>query len=550
MKKIKITEAQANMLKEMGDDTPTNKLLKVTESQYQKILEMEKMSNLPIQEDELVGVDMPKNKVPSNAVTGHFNKGLDKDVKKQIGKLYEEFINEIYGINEGELKYENLIKLMEVAGLIQNGKINRDKFNNDKGRVKEVISTGLQEMMNGGSNYKVMETMEMKLNEVGGYPAGAEHDPNAPWNQDDGEPEQEPEFLRADKFPFELVYYNLDNDGIAVFSKNGELFIHIAANHDGTPVEDFCADPSGADADCINNFINYNYNLGNVKIGTNPFKDLLSIVTPKNKEAILKYYGDDEQLVAILNNIDETTAASSGAYVGGMSQGNKFDSNVPEELDEVTTTTSVGGSSGSFAYDAPAGDGSDFWTKGNKQNKRMNENQEGRYVAEMDFYIWANSDEEAKGQANQVAKMLDDKFDNRASVTKLVRQPRGTTDSFPVNEGVNKVDKKYKILIENKDVKSSTLISEAKALGINLSEDAQKDTQYPGGGFVEIDDCTKLNNNKVSQNGGCSQGAIDNVVTTKSSSDSVVAKENVYETIAKKTGKTIDEVKAIISKSK
>jgi len=41
---------------------------------------------------------------------------------------------------------------------------------------------------------------------------------------------------------------------------------------------------------------------------------------------------------------------------------------------------------------------------------------------------------------------------------------------------------------------------------------AQKNTQWAGGAFVKIDDCTKLNNNKEAQNGGCSTGAVDNVV--------------------------------------
>ena len=42
---------------------------------------------------------------------------------------------------------------------------------------------------------------------------------------------------------------------------------------------------------------------------------------------------------------------------------------------------------------------------------------------------------------------------------------------------------------------------------------AQKKTQYAGGGFVELDSCTKLNNNKSAQSGKCSQGAADNVVS-------------------------------------
>jgi len=42
---------------------------------------------------------------------------------------------------------------------------------------------------------------------------------------------------------------------------------------------------------------------------------------------------------------------------------------------------------------------------------------------------------------------------------------------------------------------------------------------YSNGGFVKIDDCTKLNNNKEAQNGGCSQGAVDDVVTVTKTAD-------------------------------
>jgi len=52
---------------------------------------------------------------------------------------------------------------------------------------------------------------------------------------------------------------------------------------------------------------------------------------------------------------------------------------------------------------------------------------------------------------------------------------------------------------------------------------AFKKTQYAGGGFVETDDCTKLNNNKTAQNGGCSTGAVDNVVKIKKSNGNINA---------------------------
>lgn len=48
-------------------------------------------------------------------------------------------------------------------------------------------------------------------------------------------------------------------------------------------------------------------------------------------------------------------------------------------------------------------------------------------------------------------------------------------------------------------------------------------TQYAGGGFVDIDDCTKLNNNKTAQKGGCSTGAIDKVVKVKQSKGNISA---------------------------
>jgi len=56
-----------------------------------------------------------------------------------------------------------------------------------------------------------------------------------------------------------------------------------------------------------------------------------------------------------------------------------------------------------------------------------------------------------------------------------------------------------------------------------VEENAFDKTQWAGGEFVEFDDCTKLNNNKEAQKGGCSTGAIDNVVKTKKTSTNVNA---------------------------
>jgi hypothetical protein len=78
---------------------------------------------------------------------------------------------------------------------------------------------------------------------------------------------------------------------------------------------------------------------------------------------------------------------------------------------------------------------------------------------------------------------------------------------------------------------------------------ASKRTQYPHGEMVEFDPCTKFNNNKSAQNGKCSQGAVDKVVKTYTTPQSVISK-TVYEEVAKRTGRTLEEVETIIQTKK
>jgi hypothetical protein len=83
---------------------------------------------------------------------------------------------------------------------------------------------------------------------------------------------------------------------------------------------------------------------------------------------------------------------------------------------------------------------------------------------------------------------------------------------------------------------------------------AQSKTQYANGSFVELNSCTKLNNNKEAQNGKCSQGGVDGVVKQKKTNGSIISpslgENTIYEMISKKTGKTIEEVKSIINSKK
>lgn len=505
IKKIKINERQAKMLKGLSEETNKRRVVKLTESQYKKLLENVKR----IEEGMEVG-ETPTPRQPSYRIDKSFSDGYSNDVKKQINTLYEEFINELYGLSEGgENKYDKLKSLLEVSGFIQNGRIKKSKFGGNKERVKEVIGQGLYEMANGRTHYSVMEMIEGMVKENDNYPPGANNDSSAPYNQNqkvsdaktsknkivkliwfDGEDA----LLVNDNGKYIFNCENIDRELFEPYAEREEIDSY--RDEEGDYYKEYSKDWE-LDGHMVEHFINDYYQDLSKGTGVDSFEsgtNLVKIDSELGQYLVDYFKTSDTELVNFLTPMDETTtASSSGSFVAPLSVGQRFDTNVPEELGETTTTTSVGGSSGTFAYDAPVGDGKSFWLAGNKQNKKkineVNESSEERYVVEMDFYVWANSDEAAKKISNNIAKTLDDKYDNRANITNIYKKPFGHIGT-------------------PKPVK----------------EDAKKDTQYPEGGFVEFDDCTKLNNNKEAQNGGCSQGAVDNVVKVKKTKSSVVSK--------------------------
>ena len=150
MKKIKISEQQAKMLKDLGK----TKVLKITQEQYSRIVELEKLN------EGAPEIELAFRQNLSNAARKDFNSSK----MHEVSEMYESFISELYGINENtEKKHEKLIKLMELAGLVNENRLVKEKFNNDKKIVEYVMCEALYEMHNGCSEYKVMEMIEQQL---------------------------------------------------------------------------------------------------------------------------------------------------------------------------------------------------------------------------------------------------------------------------------------------------------------------------------------------------------------------------------------------------
>lgn len=386
MKKIKITEQQANML----DNINKKKVLKLTEAQLDRIIAMENS-----------GMDtMVKQASPSNRPA----------FKRELNKAYETFIHELYSVTEdgSEKTYDKLYKLMEVSGLINNGKLVKDKFNNNKETLKSSVCAGLSEISNGGSHYKAMEVIEEILEyqspddglktiiekylaktetpnrmvklyyDNGNYSRawqilrGLIGNGSASLEENNHQSGVENDLTVVDIIDSELALL-VSNDGSKYILHYGEIdsdeFMsaspnkgeYIGDDEDGLPL--YNNDNYEIDVESIQAYINDNNGYIEIGHGIEDYYDGYNLVKV-----------DDNELRELIGSgLDETDASSAGAYTGQFSAGSDYKSNA-YEIEETTTTVSAGGDSGSFAYDAPAGDGSEFWNAGNKMNKKMNEN--------------------------------------------------------------------------------------------------------------------------------------------------------------------------------
>lgn len=390
MKKIKITEQQAKMLKELDK----KKVLKITQEQYNKILKLEQLNETSL----------------SDPITREFQKNLSSGAKKDIRstrlpesikEMYKEFINELYSINEGsEKKYEKLIKLMETSGLIKRNKIVKEKFNGDKSIVEYVICEGLYEMSNGSSHYRAMERIEealsdynstynitslqrqakqiptekeiedkldynrnrelyrrkkeesdwkkmlntsKQLEEMDNYPMGASDDPRAPFNQTNNLSNP----ITSKNIIYTVEWYDGYN---AILKKGDELFLfnmgsvskddyseyakrEITTDYDEEGPYSLYSDEFEVNKDVIERYINDN--LINLSIG-NGYQayeqGIYDIV--KFDDELKELFSDELSNVSTFNEV--TSASSSGSYTGLFS-GEKYKSNVSDEIDGLLT---------------------------------------------------------------------------------------------------------------------------------------------------------------------------------------------------------------------
>lgn len=514
MKKIRITNSQLKKIQESEKDKIHT--IKITESQLTKIKERIKAGELETNIDN----NFKKEKALNESIEFvDFGREVMQAINDIFNNTSQDGLSPFWvklGVTKGELA-----QLIIGGGLVYTTtlvtgevvyKIARKGLISALKRLYNVIVGRRYDMYNKG---KVIGK-DLEEND-GGYPAGAEYDSNAPFNKEDSEPSEE--------IPYELVTFA---DGFAIFEMNGKFYL-----------SDYQSRIYKTEEDVIELFKELYQKIGN-KDGWKEediFKELSNneedIEFLETEILYLMKKGYDEKIISDFKNVLERIKMAN----------------------EMTTTGSVGGS-----YETPF-----FMSKNPKKGRffntpmikggsmikgKISEDDKyrlERFAVEMDMYIFAKDIIEAQKVTNQIAKSINKKYDADARVTNLKAKSFGSVSEK--SEVKDIAENYYKIftekrntffdgdltkilnLVENDLSKLSNILDENITNGIkenliSLLHESNNPELIDIASFINedygkvtFDDCVKLNNNTEAQNGGCSTGAVDDVVKIEKKED-------------------------------
>jgi len=604
-KVLKISNKQVKILKEFEDNFIPK--IKITEDQYKRLIESNdenstsgkltksfnkefKRSNLNIQAESNSlehpiqgnGDDYTPQTIKQNKeTTASFNEGLKrpsvtifgKNLVEYLrntlkgGKEYPKFFKE-YGIPRKRLK--KALRLEKVVRDCMIGEERSIKLNKD-------IGNSVKRM------YERFFPMDLELNESN-YPVGISNDSNAPFNQDT---------KTTTPFQPEIKFKELFTDaGTAIFTDGKNYFYFDFQELNVDDFEDYVErsykivgrDEDGdseieydnnyeIDGDVIERYVNSD--LQALNSGKGVSKEITGVnymhdgdydfilLDDEGKKEFMSWFKNDSKNLDYLKKIfnlelEETTTAgaSSGQFtasMGGQSKPIDYNRSPEEEMkihEVISNDETLNFSYGSF------GDMT-YETDGNVE--KIN----GEYVLKLKEdgkVVKTDIKFEKDGNLLKIGFRKDgtnsedvSKIATTETIKKLIEFGKNIQTELEETTTAGASSGQYstpKIWAKNKD----NHILNKKPIypkGEIVETDLKKDTSYPKGEFVEFDDCVKIGkNDKTAIEGGCSQGAIDNVVKTKKSKSSIISKEALYYETAKKMGKKVEEVRKIIEKNR
>jgi len=424
-------------------------------------------------------------------------------------------------------------------------------------RLKKSLASKPDTRLPVSQNRQLQMAGKGEVEEDGGYPAGAENDTNAPYNDDRKftEPTKVEQVYKVvhengeiailkDRNNRLLVYYihGLEKDELADCAEREE--IDQGYQDAGSQVVDY--GDFDIDSSVIECYINNNYREIGLGDSVQDWEEGEKIVYISNdmKAMLLDHWKSDARLVAILNGVGETTTAgSSGAFVGSMNAPIKKTSNVVSQMGELIDEDQSGGERQAM---------DDFYRMilpANVKPKDLVDREEEIKKIVHILGIEADTKNESSIINDIVGLMQLATSVEEARKIKDFQEKGAFTEPFKKFQELKKdMEKRLGDILNGVEEVTSTVSAgsyqydtpgfidkdnffgtkgrkKKRVAGDNVVENAQTDTQWPDGEFVEFDDCVRPGGQDAALNGGCSTGAVDNVVKTKKSAKSVISKK-------------------------
>lgn len=509
--KIKVTKEQAMIL----ENLKTQKVIKITEEQYRELLNLE--SNA-----------YPSITSAFGKQAGEFKHNVSKLSKGMVYEesenIWKEFINELYGLNEsGTNIYESLIKIMETVGYVKERKLCKEVFNNDKELAKEIISRGLYEFKESGSPYMAMEAMDNEHKKIIDSLKQQLTQKSTTKTSDE---DIRKEIARRREIELNDRLKNRRGDISEIDGEESqEMTDEIDTINMDVPLFIRALEFSREDAksDLTLHEITENAIRLSKEYGTLTMDNYYDI------------FGDDTQ-----TNTDSVEEPNLTEYDDNLPMGTRYRKDAPwNEPDETEEPVNVNKDWDVLKFDEI---NNSIILKSRRNNNEYALNidiipdtlSDEINFSDINRTDWRSSlygDRSKSIIANFVSDNLkglvlpqnygegnpSDLFMDGKIFVKVIDTIDEVTDGSALGGTslVIPLGSKPEDYIIKKGIKES--------LTKVVKESAFDKTQWAGGEFVEFDDCTKLNNNKEAQNGGCSTGAIDNVVKLKKSKSNVNA---------------------------
>lgn len=604
VKKVKITKEQYNRIFASGllNESEVNGGLDRVDSNFKKAFSGKKIENLKSVSEDDFKITKPNKSVPKLNLEG--NNDLTRETQSLIKYLYRKSDELSPFWEENGLTYDDICQQLTSKGIIvsKDGRYELSKKLGDSQTAIKALENELSSMLPNN------DTKEDELEESDWFDNHPDHPANQPEPEYVEGHKASKHVLKLEGNNMELAIFkdakgekyifNIDSvDESDVDDYANREIVGREPDGDGGVDIEYADWSLYEDPEAINEYVNDNIDKFTKGVGYDAFYDGIDIVKLDDelREELTRIFDKDKNFISLLGGVNE----NYDDVLNGFKDSFKKDENKPQiektdiitkladlrqkelarrekekqdlakrsgDVEETTSAASSGAFTGPFNGDVIKKPIIDVPVVGEAMEL-------GKGYTH--FAIFKADNKIADGW--DYSSLYDKYEKNYDNVSVLHYSKQDIKDNFPENKpsdfkvvtrkslekkGIDPSDTNnwYKIDVNETlttagagnfqyDTPGGLTMDLGKS---NPKSKAEKVPQWAGGSFVKQPECSKPNNNKAAQNGGCNSGASSlKTVSSKGSINAPSLGENeIYEMVSKKTGRSIDEVKSIVKGKK